>query len=119
MAKGYWIAHVEVRDPEGYKGYVAAARIAFDKYGAKMLARGGAYEQTEGRDRARNVVIEFPSLKAAQDCYHSPEYQAAQGDPAEICRSRDGAGRRRRRLIRTPLPAGYRLRRGEPGLPSA
>ena len=41
MAKGYWIAHVEVRDPEGYKGYVAAARIAFDKYGAKMLARGG------------------------------------------------------------------------------
>ena len=51
MAKGYWIAHVEVRDPEGYKDYVAAARIAFDKYGAKMLARGGAYEQTEGRDR--------------------------------------------------------------------
>ena len=104
MAKGYWIAHVEVRDPEGYKGYVAAAKIAFDKYGAKMLARGGAYEQTEGRDRSRNVVIEFPSLKAAQDCYHSPEYQAAQGDPAEICRSRDGAGRRRRRLTRTPLP---------------
>jgi uncharacterized protein (DUF1330 family) len=23
------------------------------------------------------VVIEFPDLKAAQDCYHSPEYQAA------------------------------------------
>ena len=77
MAKGYWIAHVEVRDPEGYKDYVAASRIAFDKYGAKMLARGGAHEQTEGRDRPRNVVMEFPSLKAAQDCYHSPEYQAA------------------------------------------
>ena len=77
MAKGYWIAHVEVHDAEGYKGDVAGARIAFDKYRAKMLARGGAYEQTEGRDRPRNVVIEFPSLKAAQDCYHSPEYQAA------------------------------------------
>jgi uncharacterized protein (DUF1330 family) len=77
MAKGYWIAHVEVRDPEGYKEYVAASAIAFQKYGAKPLARGGRYEQVEGRERARNVVIEFASLQAAQDCYHSPEYQAA------------------------------------------
>jgi uncharacterized protein (DUF1330 family) len=77
MPKGYWIAHVDVRDPEGYKGYVEASKLAFDKYGAKFLARGGAYEATEGKGRARNVVIEFPSLKAAQDCYHSPEYSAA------------------------------------------
>ena len=77
MPKGYWIAHVDVRDSEGYKGYVAAAKPAFDKHGAKFLARGGACEATEGRGRARNVVIEFPSLKAAQDCYHSPEYTAA------------------------------------------
>lgn len=77
MPKGYWIAHVDVRDPEAYKDYVAASKLAFDKYGAKMLARGGAYEAPEGRGRGRNVVIEFPSLKAAQDCYHSPEYTAA------------------------------------------
>ena len=77
MPKGYWIAHVDVRDAEGYKDYVAAAKPAFEKYGAKFLSRGGAYEATEGRGRARNVVIEFPSLKAAQDCYHSPEYTAA------------------------------------------
>ena len=77
MAKGYWIAHVEVRDPEGYKDYVAASAVAFQKYGAKPLARGGQYEQVEGRGRPRNVVLEFPSLKAAQDCYHSPEYTAA------------------------------------------
>jgi uncharacterized protein (DUF1330 family) len=77
MPKGYWIAHVDVRDPEAYKDYVVAAKIAFEKHGAKFLARGGAYEATEGRGRARNVIIEFPSLKAAQDCYHSPEYSAA------------------------------------------
>ncbi|MDQ2632453.1 MAG: DUF1330 domain-containing protein [Pseudomonadota bacterium] len=77
MPKGYWIAHVDVNDPEGYKGYVTAAKAAFDKYGARFLARGGAHEATEGRGRARNVVIEFPSLKAAQECYHSPEYTAA------------------------------------------
>ena len=48
MPKGYWIAHVDVRDPEGYRGYVAAAKPAFEKYGAKFLARGGAYEANRG-----------------------------------------------------------------------
>ena len=77
MPKAYWIARVDVRDPEGYKGYVAASKLAFDKYGAKFLARGGAHEAAEGRARARNVIIEFPSMAVAHDCYHSPEYQAA------------------------------------------
>lgn len=77
MPKGYWIARVDVRDAEGYKDYVTAAKIAFDKYGARFLARGGEHESVEGEDRARNVVIEFASLAAAQTCYHSPEYQRA------------------------------------------
>jgi uncharacterized protein (DUF1330 family) len=77
MPKGYWIARVDVRDPEGYKGYVSAAKIAFDKYGARFLARGGQHEAAEGKGRARNVIIEFSSLAIAHDCYHSPEYQAA------------------------------------------
>ena len=77
MAKGYWIAHVDVRDAEGYKGYVTAAKPAFEKHGARFLARGGAFETLEGKGRARNVVIEFPSLAAARACYNSPEYQVA------------------------------------------
>lgn len=77
MAKAYWIAHVDVRDPERYKDYVATAKPAFEKYGARFLARGGAYEAKEGRGRGRNVVIEFPSMQAALDCYGSAEYQAA------------------------------------------
>ncbi|MEQ8296067.1 MAG: DUF1330 domain-containing protein [Nitratireductor sp.] len=77
MPKAYWIAHVDVRDPERYKDYVATAKPAFERYGAKFLARGGTYEAMEGRERARNVVIEFPSLQAARECYNSPEYQAA------------------------------------------
>ena len=77
MPKGYWIAHVDVRDPERYKDYVATAKPAFEKYGARFLARGGAYEALEGRGRGRHVVIEFPSLAAARDCYNSPDYQAA------------------------------------------
>ncbi|MCF3640795.1 DUF1330 domain-containing protein [Rhizobium sp. TRM95111] len=77
MPKGYWIARVDIRDPERYKDYVAAAKPAFERYGATFLARGGPFQRLEGEVRARNVVIEFPSLQAAVDCYHSPEYQRA------------------------------------------
>lgn len=77
MTKGYWIARVDVTDPEGYKAYVAANAEAFKKYGAHFLVRAGRFERLEGSSRSRNVVIEFPSYQAALDCWKSPEYQAA------------------------------------------
>ncbi len=77
MANGYWIARIDVRDPEGYKDYVTTAKPAFERFGANFLARGGTSDAIEGPGRARNVIIEFPSLDAARDCYNSPEYQAA------------------------------------------
>jgi uncharacterized protein (DUF1330 family) len=75
--KGYWIAHVDITDPEGYKAYVAANAIPFGKFGAHFLVRGGTREVVEGKARARTVVIEFPSYAAALDCYRSSDYQAA------------------------------------------
>ncbi|ADY63275.1 MULTISPECIES: DUF1330 domain-containing protein [Rhizobium/Agrobacterium group] len=77
MAKGYWIARVDVRDNERYKDYVSTAKPAFERFGANFLARGGALTELEGKARARNVIIEFPSVQHAIDCYNSPEYQAA------------------------------------------
>jgi uncharacterized protein (DUF1330 family) len=84
MAKGYWIARVDIRVPERYHEYVSAAKVAFDKYGANFLARGGKTEAAEGAARARNVIIEFDSLETAQACYHSPEYQIAVAIRQEI-----------------------------------
>jgi uncharacterized protein (DUF1330 family) len=77
MAKGYWIANVDVTNPDNYKHYVAANAAPLHKYGAKFLTRGGKSEHVEGKLRSRVVVLEFPSYQAALDCYHSPEYQAA------------------------------------------
>lgn len=77
MTKAYWIARVDVRDAERYKDYVLTAKPAFERYGAKFIARGGAFTELEGQARARNVVIEFPSMQHAVDCYNSEEYQAA------------------------------------------
>jgi uncharacterized protein (DUF1330 family) len=77
MAKGYWIAHVDVRDASEYDKYRAANADVFAKFGAKFLVRGAPQDVRVGACRARSVVIEFPSLEAAQECYDSPEYQAA------------------------------------------
>ena len=57
MAKGYWIAHVTVSDPDQYKHYADAAPGAFAKYKARMLARGGQHAQMEGAGKARNVQV--------------------------------------------------------------
>jgi uncharacterized protein (DUF1330 family) len=77
MAKGYWIAHVDVSDPEGYKAYQAANAAAFAKYGARFIVRGGQFEVPEGTSRSRNVVLEFKDYETALACYHSAEYQKA------------------------------------------
>ena len=77
MPKGYWIVRVDIADQDQYKSYVAANAKPLAKYGARFLVRGGRQEVTEGRQRARSVVLEFPSYDAALACYRSPEYQAA------------------------------------------
>jgi uncharacterized protein (DUF1330 family) len=77
MAKGYWVVAVDVSDPERYKAYVAANAAPLHRYGGKFVTRGGQSEQLEGKMRKRIVVIEFPTYRAALDCYRSKEYQDA------------------------------------------
>jgi uncharacterized protein (DUF1330 family) len=88
MPKGYWIGRVDVDDPDKYNEYIAAAAVPFKKYGARLVVgRGTKFETVEGKSRARNVVIEFPSYQAALDCWHSPEYERALAIRASITRA--------------------------------
>jgi uncharacterized protein (DUF1330 family) len=77
MTKAYWVVRVSVNNEEKYPDYLAAAKPAFEKFGAQFLVRGGKYEPREGLHRPRNVVVEFPDMKTARACYDSPEYQRA------------------------------------------
>ena len=77
MPKGYWIGRVDVADPEKYKAYIAANAKPFKMFDARFLVRAGSFENPEGASRSRNIVIEFPSYKAALDCYESPDYKEA------------------------------------------
>lgn len=72
-----WIAHVTVTDADAYGKYAELAGPAIAKHGGEFIARGGRFVQLEGKERARNVVARFPSVEAAETCYHSDEYQAA------------------------------------------
>ena len=77
MPKGYWIPHIDVSDPEGYKAYMAATPPAHEKYHGVALVRAGRTDVVEGHQRSRNVLREFPDYAAALACYRSDEYQRA------------------------------------------
>ena len=82
----YWVAQVNVTDPESYRIYSERVPSVLDKYGAKFIARGGRHETLEGdAAKTRVVVVEFESFERAFECYHFPEYQEARA-------FRDGAG---------------------------
>jgi uncharacterized protein (DUF1330 family) len=76
MAKGYWVARVDVNNEEGFKPYAAANAAIFKKFGGRYVVRGGKFDGMEGSSRSRNTVIEFPDYATALACYRSPEYQA-------------------------------------------
>ncbi|MEL7014158.1 MAG: DUF1330 domain-containing protein [Pseudomonadota bacterium] len=72
-----WIAHIIVNDTDAYGEYAKRAGPAIEKHGGYFIARASRYVQLEGKDRPRNVVAKFPTVEAAETCYHSAEYQEA------------------------------------------
>ncbi len=73
----YWFSSAIVTDEAAMADYGKLARPAIEKHGGRYLARGGRHARLEGADWERHVIIEFPSLEAAEACYRSPEYQEA------------------------------------------
>ncbi len=71
-----WIAHVDVTDPDKYAEYIKVASTSIPAHGGVFIARGGRYQQMEGKDYPRNVIARFPTFEDALACYNSPEYQA-------------------------------------------
>ncbi len=73
----YWITRVNVTDEAEYGKYAKLAGPALAKYDGRFIARGGRTVTLEGTEYTRNVIVEFPSIEAAETCYNSPEYQEA------------------------------------------
>lgn len=74
----YIVVDAQSTDPERMVEYRRLSSIAVEKFGARFLVRGGAYDVLEGEWRPqRLVVIEFPSMEKARAFYDSPEYLLA------------------------------------------
>ena len=76
--KAYWVAtYKSLTNAENIKKYAEKATPAIKRYNGKILSRGGKIKTIEGIPSPRTVLIEFPSMDEAIECYHSDEYQEA------------------------------------------
>jgi uncharacterized protein (DUF1330 family) len=74
--KAYAIANVDVTNLEGFKEYAQRVGPLVEKHGGRYLVRGGAVTVKEGDPGLnRVVVIEFPSMEAANAFYDDPDYK--------------------------------------------
>ena len=73
---GYLIANIEVTDAAGFDEYRDKVSPLIAQFGGRYIVRGGEVRTLEGHLPIRRlVVLEFPSVEAAQRFYDSPEYQ--------------------------------------------
>ncbi len=74
----YWLARSLINDPVAYKRYTDQVPGIIEKFGGKVLARGGRYQFMEGPEKfQRFVVIEFPDLETGVACFTSDDYNEA------------------------------------------
>jgi uncharacterized protein (DUF1330 family) len=75
MAAAYFIANIEVTDPAAFEEYRQKVSPLIAKFGGRYLVRGGEVRRLEGDLPIRRLVIlEFPTVEAAERFYGSAEY---------------------------------------------
>ena len=77
MAKGYWVACVNVKNHAEFNKYIRLAGPAVNLHGGKFLVRSNNVYNIEGRKFERIVISVFDSIEKAKTCYNSKEYQEA------------------------------------------
>ena len=80
MPKGYVLFNVKINDQAAYDAYAAKAVPTIMASGGNPIIVDDEPEVIEGTWKPRTVVVEFDSVDAAKNWYHSPEYQAIAGE---------------------------------------
>lgn len=77
MAKGYWLARLDISDRDMFAEYRKRNAAPIAQFGGRFIVKGGRTDTRLGPARGENVVIEFDSYAQALACFESAEYQAA------------------------------------------
>lgn len=75
---GYYIAQIDVTNPERYEEYKRLASAAIAAHDGEYVVRGGAQTPLEGQaPRSRVVILRFENVEAAENWFNSAEYAPA------------------------------------------
>jgi uncharacterized protein (DUF1330 family) len=70
----YVIASLTVKDAVRFADYKRTVMPTMEKFGARLVARGGPIVLEGEWPRERLIIAEFPSMELAQQWWDSPEY---------------------------------------------
>jgi uncharacterized protein (DUF1330 family) len=77
MAKGYWLARLDIGDRDVFAEYRKRNAAPIAHFGGRFMVKGGRADTRIGPAVGENVVIEFESYEKAVACFESSAYQAA------------------------------------------
>ena len=77
MAKGYWLARLNIKDRDIFAEYRKRNAAPIAQFGGHFIIKGGKAETKLGAAASENVVVEFDSYAKAVACFESADYQAA------------------------------------------
>jgi uncharacterized protein (DUF1330 family) len=70
----YVIASLTIKDPLRFEEYRRTLLPSMQKYGARLVARGGPIVLEGEWPREKVIIAEFPSMEQAREWWGSPEY---------------------------------------------
>jgi uncharacterized protein (DUF1330 family) len=70
----YVIASLTIKDPVRFEEYRRTLLPSMQKYGARLVARGGPIVLEGEWPREKVIIAEFPSMEQAREWWGSPEY---------------------------------------------
>ncbi len=85
MAKGYWIAHIDISDPLKHALFVEHCTEAIERLGGRILVRTDDGVRASGKLRQRSIVIEFDSYNDAVSLLDDPQHTEARRLIADHC----------------------------------
>jgi uncharacterized protein (DUF1330 family) len=81
---GYVIVDTHITDPDAAAQYRTLSGPSVERHGGHFIVRGGPFRVLEGSwQPARLVIIQFPSVDAAQEWYDSADYAEARAVRAD------------------------------------